>query len=489
MNKKLFSRMMMLAVAAASLTACDKDDDPTPGPGNGDGSVEGGKYVFATTVQGSNGSAYVILTGESLDEGTLTTVGNGITSDAATQWVFYKNYLYGLQYNQGNSGGTRRYYMLPNGEMYKSDESYNIDRFSSYGFYGDDIITTATASGPEKYADAKGNRQMVLTVDWLNVLAGSKTTNADEIAEGKYSLENYVGNGEYVTLSGAEQSGTKLYSGVIPMGLSAYGVAYDNGKWVKYPDLIKQESGGSGGGAYEANTISGTQYPNECWVAIYNNGDMLNPTLAYTDQISYPCGRFRSQYYQTIWADDNGDIYVFSSSYSKTSTDTRQQTTLDAGVCRIPKNSTKFDDYYCNIEKQTPGGNRTFMRCWPAGGSTFLMLMYNGPISGVGATTTATDLAIFNAETKKLTYVTGLPDNVSSVGKTVFVENGKVYIPINVGEESSSTGGSGHGGGGRASDVSYPALYGIDTNTAVATKGVTVECTSINGFGYLTPAE
>lgn len=43
----------------------------------------------------------------------------------------------------------------------------------------------------------------------------------------------------------------------------------------------------------------------------------------------------KSQYYQTIWEADNGDIYVFSPSFAKTMDDVRQQTTLPAGVVRI----------------------------------------------------------------------------------------------------------------------------------------------------------
>ena len=77
-------------------------------------------------------------------------------------------------------------------------------------------------------------------------------------------------------------------------------------------------------------SLTGTQYPDECWVAIYDNENMLNPTLVKTDRISSPCGRFKSQYYQTIWAAENGDVYVFSSSYAKTMTDPLQKTTLPA---------------------------------------------------------------------------------------------------------------------------------------------------------------
>ncbi|MDE5634035.1 MAG: DUF4374 domain-containing protein, partial [Muribaculaceae bacterium] len=263
---------------------------------------------------------------------------------------------------------------------------------------------------------------------------------------------------------------THLYCGAIPLGLSQYGAAYDNGKWIRdgFEHLVHDQAGGSGAGSYNAGELVGTQYPDECWVAIYNNSDMLNPVLAKTDKISTPCGRYRSQYYQTIWSADNGDIYVFSASYAKTMTDPLQQTTLPAGVCRIPAGSTSFDDYYCNIEEQTPGKNRSFMRCWPAGGNSFLMVMYDRSLTEKNAA--ATDLAIFDAAAKKLTYVTGLPENVSSVGKTVYSQNGKVYIPVNVENE-------------------YPAIYAIDITTAQAVKGVSIEATDITGFGFMNPVK
>ena len=43
-----------------------------------------------------------------------------------------------------------------------------------------------------------------------------------------------------------------------------------------------------------------------------------------------------------------------------------------------------------------------------------------------------------------------------------------MYIPVNVENE-------------------YPAIYAIDTTTAAAVKGVTVEATQITGFGLLSP--
>ncbi|WP_289744284.1 DUF4374 domain-containing protein [Muribaculum intestinale] len=465
MKTSLWRIMASAMIPAVVFTACSENDEPGDGSASGDGN---GKFVFATTVQGSNATSYVLLTGESLDNGNLSTVNNGLLNDGATQWVFYKDFLYALTYNQGNAGTTRSYILNGNGAMQARDMEYRISRFSSYGAYKNDIITMSTGDGPDNLTDSHGYKPKTLLVTYLDVY--NETSRANDTSTGAYSMENFLGNGEYVTLAGAEQSGSKLYCGAVPMGLSQYGAAYDNGKWIRpgYENLVHTEAGGSGSGAYKAGELVGTQYPDECWVAIYDNENMLNPVLARTDKISTPCGRYRSQYYQTVWAAENGDIYVFSASYAKTMTDIRQKTSLPAGVCRIPAGSTQFDDYYCNIEAQTPGGNRSFMRCWPAGGDSFLMIMYDRPLTE--SNPAATELAIFDASSKKLTYVTGMPDDVTSIGKTVYSQNGKVYIPVNVENEQ-------------------PAIYAINTATAQAVKGVTIAATDITGFGYMTPVK
>lgn len=463
MKKSVLFSLLMVGVPAVLSSCADSDDEPVNGGGNGD--AASGKFVFATTVQGTNGTSYVLLTGESLDEGTLSPVKNGLTNEGATQWVFYKNYLYALQYNQGNAGTTRSYVLGRDGEMHARSDEYSIRRFSSYGAYDNDILTMATGESA-LVTDSHGYHAMMLNVTYLDVINQTSTSNR-ATDENPYLMENFLGNGEYVTLAGAEQSGSKLYCGAIPMGLSQYGAAYDNGKWIRegYEHLVHSEAGGSGSGAYKEGELVGTQYPDECWVAIYDNDKFLDPTLARTDKISTPTGRYRSQYYQTVWATDNGDIYVFSPSYSKTMTDPKQQTVLPAGVCRIPAGSKTFDDYYCDIESRA--GGKSFMRCWPAGGNSFLMLMFDRPFTEKGFK--ATELAIFNADTKKLSFVTGLPENVTSIGKTVFTQNGKVYASVNV-------------------ENGYPTIYGIDTATAEASRGVVIEgATDITGFGFLTP--
>ena len=241
-------------------------------------------------------------------------------------------------------------------------------------------------------------------------------------------------------------------------------------EWIKpgNEDLVKTEAGGSGSGAYKAGELQWTQYPNECWVAIFDDHTLQNKRLIKSDKISYAAGRNKSQYYQMIWAVENGDIYVFSPSYAKVMADSRQQTTLPAGVVRIKSGEEQFDDsYYYNIEALADG--RSFLRTWPIGGTKFLMLMYNAPLN-TEKSMVANQLAIFDAENGTLTPVTGLPaaDVISGFGNSPYAENDKAYIALTTTD-------------------SYPAVYAIDTTTGKASKGLTVEATQISAVGRMTP--
>ena len=451
-----------LAFPAVVLSGCSENDEP--GGGTQPGGTNAGKFVIAATVTDSKGTTNLLFTAESLDEGHIALGNNnGLLNDGASPWVFHPdNYLYALTYNQGNAGTTRSYILDKEGYIRARDMEYKISRFTSYGICGDQIISTSTGDGPVSQADGNGYLPKTLLATYIDVK--SETSRQNDTSTGIYSLENYLGNGEYVTLAGLEKRGSDIFCGIAPMGLSQYGAAVGNGKWIRpgYEHLVKTADGGSNSSSYKKGELQWTQYPDECWVAVYKDNNLAHPAFAKTDKISYPCGRFKSQYYQTIWADDKGDIYVFSPSYAKTMTDPKQQTSLPAGVCRIPAGSTQFDSYYCDIEALS--GGRSFMRCWPAGGSRFLMLMYDRPLTEQGFV--ATDLAIFDAGTKKLTFVKGLPSDISSIGKTVYVQNGSIYIPINV------TGGN-------------PAIYKINSATGQAAKGLTIDATDITGFGYM----
>ena len=464
MKKNFFlAGLFATAMTGLALTSCTE----TEVPGGGNNNETKGDFVAAASVTASGNTTNVLLTSKTLDEGSVSTVNNGLVNDGASQWVFYKDqYLYGLTYNQGNAGTTRSYIMNSANEVQARSGEFAVKRFTTYGIYDKYIITASTGDGPTEYADDKQYLPKMFLLSYLDVAAETFKTNDTKVKA--YMSENFLGNGEFVTLAGILEHNKKIYSAAVPMGLSQYGAAVDGGKYILPGNetLVKTEDGGSNSSAYKKGELQWTQYPNECWVAIFDDAAMTTKKLIKTDKISYACGRFKSQYYQTIWEADNGDIYVFSPSYAKTMSDVRQRTTLPAGVGRIPDGQEDFDSYYCDLEEQS--GGKSFLRCWHIADDYFLLLMYDRPLTETGFE--AKELAVFKAGSKKLTYVTGLPsaDLISGFGNPPYTENGYAYMAV------TTTDG-------------HPAVYKIDPSSATATKGVTVEATQITGIGKLSP--
>lgn len=237
-------------------TSCSDDDPVNPdngGNGNGNGGGSTSEVVSSYVVAASVGDANYLLTADTLGDGSISAKNNGLTTESGTQWIFYKDkYLYRLVYNQGNAGVTSSYVLNAEGKIKERDNTYEIKRFTSYGIYGDYIITSSTGDLGEEYADENGYLPKGFLLSYLDVAKETFTTNTNTILS-----ENYLGNGEFVTLAGILQANGRIYSAAIPMGLSKYGVKAEGGKYVKYPELVKTESGGSGSGAYEKGNCNG----------------------------------------------------------------------------------------------------------------------------------------------------------------------------------------------------------------------------------------
>ena len=461
-----FAVVALPTIALAVVAACETNTN-IPTGGTQDSDVVR-PYVLATQGTFTGNTTNALVTASDLNSGVVG-MTNGLVNDGASYWVFYGDkYLYGLTYNQGNAGTTRSYVMNEDYTLSARPAEYAVRRFTTFGIYDRYIMTFSTGDGPAEWADANGFIPKSFLVSYLDVEAETYTTN--NTLEEHYLSENFLGNGEFVTLAGVEEVDGKIFSAAVPMGLSQYGVKAEGGKWVKpgNEDLVKTEAGGSGSGAYKEGELQWTQYPDECWVAIFEDETLAERKLIRTDKISYACGRNKSQYYQMIWTAESGDVYVFSPSYAKSMADERQQTTLPAGVVRIKAGTEEFDpNYYVNIEALTNG--ISFLRTWYIGGSKFLMLMYDMPLAPA-TTMTASRLAIFDVESASLTYVEGLPsaERISGFGTTPYSEDGKCYIAVTLTDD-------------------HPAIYAIDAATAVATKGLTVEATQIGGIGRLSP--
>ena len=450
-----------LCCAAGTLTSCsDNSDTETDNPPPGQPGIS--RYVIAA--QGD--AAAYLVTSESLDEGSVTIMNNGTETDGGSYWVFYgERYLFSLQYNDGAAGTGSSFVLNGLTGQVAEQNAYTFNRVTTVGTWGNHVITASTNDGSQEQ-DAEGNYAKYLQFNYLNVNDGTTTT-------GRRIAENFLGNGEIVSFAGFVETGGRLYTSVVPMGMSHYGVNTFPDK-VTDPDLVAKSDGGQGSGSYTAGQIPSTQYPDSAFVAIYC-GDSFNetPVIARTGKIGFASGRNRSQYYQTIWAADNGDLYVFSPGFGRTATssaDLKKVTgTLPSGVVRIKAGQTQFDpDYYYNLEAQ--GTGHPMFRCWHITADYFLLQMYSeGTMSGKNAP--VAELAVFKGESGVLTPVTnGLPakEHIASLG-TPYCEKGVAYIPV------------------VTTDGSSPALYKIDPVTASATKGLTIVTNdNVQAVGKLT---
>lgn len=479
-----FSAMLMTGLLFVS---CEEDGPAVPSDVASMTEVSKGNYVIAASVGTGDNATNVLLTADRLDDPNykVTPTVQGTQNDGATYWVFYgQKSLFALNYNQGEAGQTASYSMNPNFEMVKNSNTYKLSRFTTYGFYNDYIMTTSSGNGTidgqnYTYTNTQGETltETYYPKHFLPAYIDAKNETAKDGAgatNAKLRSENLLGNGEFVTLAGLEQVKNYLYSAAVPMGLSQWGyIQTVNGKehgYVRegYEDLVKTESGGSGSSSYNANELQWTQYPDECWVAIFKDETLQEHKVIKSDKISYACGRNRSQYYQMLWKADDGYIYVLSPSYAKTMKDTRQQTTLPAGVVRIDTNSAwdniDFDPNYYKALKNPDGTAAAFLRSWYISGNYIMLLAYDEK----GFSGTANRLVIFDTQGDgTLKEITGLPSNVSGFSNTPYIsDEGNAYVVV-------------------STESGYPTVYKINPATATATKGLTIVATSVSGIGRL----
>lgn len=262
MNKNhiLTGMIAIMTAGCMTLTACS-DDDNTGGGKTPDKNRKG-FYVIAATVKPSAGTeAHLLMSAESLEKGTVSPVGNGLVNEGATYWLFFENkYLYALNYHQGNAGTTQSFVMDAAHNITKRTQEYNVNRFTTYGFYDGYIMTTSSGNGPKELADANGYIPKSFLISYLDVDNQTYTSNKVS-AETPFLAENFLGNGEFVTLAGLQQVGGKLYAAAVPMGLSQYGCMQKNAdgsyKWVLpgNEDLIKKEAGGQGSSSYKKDEL------------------------------------------------------------------------------------------------------------------------------------------------------------------------------------------------------------------------------------------
>lgn len=447
---RFFSMALLMGLFAVS---CSDDDDS-----GSDSITNSGQFIIAAA---SSDASYLLQT-DTIDEGEISIVGNGVEAESATHWLFPNNkYAYGLQYRQGSTGVCNSFVLDEEGNLEQRTAEFEMPRFTAFGTYEDYVVLGAAAATDQYASDDTEKAYPMYGITFT-------TVDAAQQVKQEYNLvtENLVGDGEYFTVSGFVGVNSKIYTSLCPLGISAYGIS-QGVVGEENEDLIAEGRDGS-------TSISGTLHPDVTRIAIFNGVDQFSetPTIVEDDRISYATGRYHSQYFPTICLGDDDYLYVFSNSYAKSATDSRQQTTLDAGVIRLNTSTNKFDpDYYYNIQEASDG--YTFFQVWHIANNKFLMRMFD-EAGDIGAVSSALGLGIFDGNTGQFTKVTGFPDlnefgDTGSIGRFIYTENGKAYIPVTT------------------ADGAQPTVYIIDAETATATKGITVVADGgITAIGKLT---
>lgn len=421
---------VLLSLSLPLFTACSSDDSAESTNGESGGIATGATTSghFFIDVAADDGTEY-ILQSTSVTDGDLNIKSNikELPTSPYT-WVFKDSYAVGVSYQQQYPGLGYCVKLTDETKPFEQIGQFQVDnRFTTYGFIDDMFVTSVSGQTRDKRTD-------IAVFDfWSLDDSGVKRLRS----KSRYTTD-IAGEGQQAT-----------FSGIV-----------DNGDGTFLTAMIKSDHKDDGSNA-QGGSIGTVKYPDSCWVVKMDTA--LNIKAIYgDDRISYACGQFRSQTLNSIYRADDGNVYVFSNSYEST-------TKLPAGALRIKKGAEGFDkDYYFNIQSEL--GGYKFRRVWPITGSKFLLEIYDDKTpTSTGA---ARHYAVIDMETKSHVDVTGLPDklNITSgltTGDVPMVHDGKIYIPI------TQRGG-------------YAALYNVDPNTGMATKGITVTgAATIRSVGYL----
>lgn len=341
------------------------------------------KFVISATPIGTTGIADYLLLANSLDEGSITTQGNGMEQDGSFRYyITHKNRFFSFLYGQGNPGAVTSYKLDANGKLIKLSD-FQSETVQLFAPAKDDIFMAKVPRSGNEFSS-------MFRVDARKYqIVGEKQENIVKLA----------GNGERAHFTWATQVGDKLF---LPY-MSIKGVA---------PDAF------------------GTSYPDSSWVAVYSYPELKLEKIIRDNRTSYIGAYFNNGLVEI----ENGDAYAFSpAAATNNSVATSKK---PSAFVRILKESTEFDqNYFFNVQELS-GGHHIAAQTY-LGKGVFILSMYAQPNSVTGS---VRKFAIADVINKTFKWVTGIPDDIT---KTTVINNyspmdgKKGYIGINTASEGS----------------------------------------------------
>lgn len=400
MKKQFIIKSCFLALSTIIAMGCSKSD---PAPDNGGGEKPEGQYLVAVQAKGTgdNPSTYFIPV-ESLDnpEKSISPVGTGL--EITNTFSNYISNAYDgfvtLKYGRGDAHVGTRVTINSNGKAAQIGQQFEIqDGFVTAGIVGDAV-----------YSAMSGFRAADKTKATFNIIPMSPSTPKFAYMQ----VDQFVGyEGKNAALVGIADAGNgSFYTGL----------------------------------DYSADEID------ELVVAKIKANNLKAEAVYKDTRLSKSVGQYKSARYSQIGETSKGDVYVFSGNYAGTKT---------AGAVLLKNGATGFDkDYFWDIEKASQGYR--FRKVWYVQDDIFLLEFYNEKSeAGKAVSGVASQFALLDMSSQKLTWVNGLPDKsaIPDLGTgEPYVFGGKIYLGITTTNED-------------------PRFYVINPVSGVAKKGLLVE--------------
>ena len=426
-NYQTFKKGLMLSLLAGSTAfiSCKKDkNEPENSPV--------AEKEFLIDAKGTDKSFALYVS--NLESGEVSISSNfEELPETGYFWSFGQNTAVGLAY-KGQTPGIGVSYKRNGDKLEKITDFQVPSRFTTYGFF-------------DKYFVVNVGGQ---------TLAGQQINGKDRndgatfifhnVSDYKVATQTTIGTLEITKDLGKNNKEIASFSGILDRG---------NGEFLSSMIYSERNQPRPGSGS----TTAAITKLDSIWVAAFDKNMNLK-RIYKSDKLGYSSGRFRSQYISQLGKADNGDVYVFSGRFEKSST-------KPAGALLIKKDATDFDkDYFFNIDALS--GGHPFRSVFHITGAKFLIEFYND--KNINTNSPAAKYAIVDAAAQTLTWVTGLPDpaNITStVGVIAMGYKGKCYLPV-------------------AEKDNDAAIYVIDPTTAQAKKGLVVKgAQGIRGIGKI----
>jgi hypothetical protein len=411
----------MLSASLIFLASCSKDDHES----SSTEAVASTKYIVAlqgNSVDGAEEVDYLLEYSDlsSLTSGTISAEGQGIEQ---LGWRYF--------YSVNNTVFSAGYYDDDKCTAYKLDDYGDLVEKSNFTF----------SSTLNAFSDLDGETMLGVELSYGGY--DDKTfyiVDADSglVTDIKYSaIDTQIGDG-----TESDPGATPWVTGMILRDGKLY-VSYHKWDGIFYyttPDTDR------------------------AYVAVFSYPDFELEKIIEDDRTS-PIGI--NGHSSGIIKTEDDDIYSYSSS-SLSSGFT--SATKPSGVLKIADGETEFDeDYFFDVENATNGG-KIFWMDYVGDGKALARIIVddtNGIYAwGAFLNNEVVRLVVLDLENKTVTSVSGIDNHYSRYVSKLYVEDGLAYLGATEGAEGAEE----------------TSIFVVDVTTATATKGATVDGTSIKGI-------